>query len=122
MQSAYTIALGAVAIVFALMLQLLFRTKHGPYGAHLILALHYISFMYLLTIAAGAGRTMGLSTDAAAAAGYVLLLPYLILGLKRVYAESTGVIVLKAAALLLLTVALNSLANFAAIRFTLSVV
>jgi hypothetical protein len=106
-QSVYTIALGAVAIVFALMLQLLFRTKHRPYGAHLIFALHYISFMYLLTIAAGASRTIGLSMDAAASAGYALLLPYLILGLKRVYSESTGVILSKAAALLLLTVALN---------------
>lgn len=47
------------------------------------------------------------------------LLPYLILELKRAYTESTGVILSKAAALLLLTVALNSLANFAAIRLAL---
>jgi hypothetical protein len=44
-QSVYTIALGTVAIVFALMLQLLFRRACRPYGAHLIFALHYVSFM-----------------------------------------------------------------------------
>jgi hypothetical protein len=76
----------------------------------------------LLPIAAGASRAIGLSTDAAASAGYALWLPYLVLGLKRVYSESTGVILSKAAALLLLTVALNSLANFAAIRLTLALV
>ena len=121
-QSVYTIALGAVAIVFALMLRLLFRRVCRPFGAHLIFALHCVSFIYLLTIAAGVSRTIGLSTDAAASAGYALLLPYLILGLKRVYSESTGVILSKAGALLLLTVALNSLANFAAIRLTLALV
>lgn len=63
-----------------------------------------------------------MSIDAAAAAGYALILPYLILALKRVYAGSTSVILLKAAVCLLLTVALNSLANSAAIRLTLALV
>lgn len=121
-QSVYTITLGAAAIVFALMLQLLFRKKSRPYGAHLIFALHYISFMYLVTIAAGASRTIGVSTEAAAVAAFALIGPYLILALKRVYAESTGVILMKAGALLLLTVALNGLADLAAIRLTLALV
>jgi hypothetical protein len=63
-----------------------------------------------------------LTVDAAAAAGYALIVPYLILALKRVYAESIGVILLKAAPLLLLTVVLNNLASFAAIRMTLALV
>ena len=121
-QSVYTITLGAAAILFALMLQLLYRKQDWPYGAHLVFALHFISFMYLLTIAAGASRRLGLSTDAAASAGYVVILPYLILALKRVYLESTGVTLLKAAALLLLTIVLNGLASFAAIRLTLALV
>lgn len=121
-QSVYTITLGAVAIIFALLLQLLFRKKRWPYGAHLIFALHYVSFMYLLTIVSGISRAMGLSIDAAASAGYALMVPYLILALKRVYLESTGVALWKAAALLILTVALNGFANFAAIRLTLALV
>jgi hypothetical protein len=118
-QSVYTIALGLVSIVFALALQLLFRKQHRPYGAHLVFALHYMSFVYLLTVVSGVGRGMGLSTDAAAAAGYLLLMPYLFFGLKRVYSESRGVILLRGVALLLVSIALNSLANFAAIRLTL---
>jgi hypothetical protein len=121
-QSVYTITLGAVAVVFALLLQGLFRKQRRPYGAHLIFALHYVAFIYLLSIVAGVSRTIGLSVDGAAAAGYLLIAPYLTLALKRVYAESTGVTLLKAAALLLLTVILNNLASFAAIRVALALV
>lgn len=64
----------------------------------------------------------GLPVNVAAAAGYALIVWYLILALKRVYAESTGVILVKAASLLLLTVVLNNLASFAAIRMTLALV
>ena len=71
---------------------------------------------------AGVSRTIGLSVDVAAAAGYALIGPYLILALKRVYAESIGVILWKAALVLLLTLALNNLASFAAIRMTIALV
>jgi hypothetical protein len=119
-QSVYTIAVGIEAVVLAVMLQLLFRTQHRPYGAHLIFALHFVAFMYLLTIAAGIGRRLGVSGDLAATAGYVLLTPYLFLSLKRVYLESTGAILWKAAALIALIVVLNGVANFVAIRLTLA--
>jgi len=109
-QSVFTIALGAAAIVFALILQLLFRRKNRPYGAHLIFALH-ISFIYLVTVAAGASRRIGVSVDESVIAGYLLLAPYLTLALKRVYPESIGMILLKASALFFLTLALNRLAD-----------
>ena len=118
-QSVYTIAVGIEAIVLAVMLQLLFHKRHWPYGAHLVFALHYVAFMYLLTIADGAARRLGLSTDLAATAGYTLLVPYLVIALKRVYPEPMGLILLKASALMLLVVSLNGLANFVAIRLTL---
>ena len=118
-QSVYTITLGAVAVIFALTLQLLFRTQNRPFGAHLIFALHYVAFMYLLTIAVGLGLRTGLSVDAAAAWGYAVLLPYLILALRRVYSEPVGTTLLKGAALFLITVVLNNLASFTAIRSTL---
>ncbi|MGE0703768.1 MAG: hypothetical protein AB7P22_07515 [Vicinamibacterales bacterium] len=121
-QSVYTITLGAVAVIFALILQLLFRKSNRPCGAQLIFAVHYISFIYLLTVARRRQPHDGLSTDAAASAGYAVILPCLILGLKRVYAQSASISLAKAAVLLLLTVALNSLANFAAIRVTLAFV
>jgi hypothetical protein len=121
-QSVYTIAVGIEAIMLAVMLQLLFRKQDRMYGAHLIFALHYVAFMYLLTIGAGVGHRLGASTDLAAIVGYALLTPYLVLALKRVYAEPTATILLKAGALLVLVVLLNGVANFVAIRLTLALV
>ena len=118
-RSVYTIALGAVAIVFAAMLQGLFRRQSSLYGAHLIFALHYVAFMYLLTIAVGASRGIGVSSDVAATVGYALFTPYLILALKRVYREPTGVLLWKAGVLILLIIVLNWVANAVAIRLTL---
>ena len=94
-QSVYTVTLGIAALVFAAMLQVLFRTPRRPYGAHLIFALHYVSFMYLATIAAGLSRRAGVSIDLAALGGYLVIVPYLILALRRVYAEPAGAIAWK---------------------------
>jgi hypothetical protein len=121
-QSVYTIAVGMEAIVLAVMLQLLYRKQHRPYGANLIFALHYVAFMYLLTIGAGAARRLGVSSDLAAAIGYALLTPYLVVAMNRVYRESTRATLLKASALIVLIVFLNGVANFVAIRLTLALV
>lgn len=121
-QSILTITMGAAAILFALILQLLFRKRSKPYGAHLVVAVHYVSFMYLVTIAAGVSQVMGVPADVSMSAGYALIVPYLIFALKRVYSESTGVILLKTGAFILLTFGLNRLADFAAIRLTLALV
>lgn|SRR5215471_918260 len=121
-QSVYTVTLGVAAVVIALALQLLFRTQRRPYGAHLVFALHYVSFMYLITIAAGLSRRVGLSIDTAAFAGYAVILVYLFMALKRVYAESTAALAWKGAVSVLLTTILNNLASFVAIRVTLALV
>jgi hypothetical protein len=119
-QSVYTIAVGIEAILLAAMLQWLFRKQQWPYGAHLVFSLHFVAFMYLLTIGAGIAHTLGASTDLAATAGYVFLVPYLVVALKRVYPASIASILLKAGALTVLVVSLNGLANFVAIRLTLA--
>src|SRR5262245_53727980 len=121
-QSVYTVTLGAAAVVFALMLQAVFRKQHWPYGAHLVFALHYISFIYLVTIAAGLSRRIGLSIDVAALGGCVVILRYLFLALERVYRESNRALALKGAVLILLTIVLNNLASSIAIRVTLGLV
>lgn len=121
-QSVYTITFGAIAFVFGLLLQLLYLKQDRPYGAHLVFAMHFVSFMYLLAVLAGVGRRLGLSTDVAAAIGYALILPYLYFALKRVYTESTRATLLKTATLVVLTVLLNFVANFGAIRATLALV
>lgn len=120
-QSAYTVTLGAVAFIIALTLQVMFLKRRWPFGAHLVFALHYISFIYLLTIIAGVSRRIGLSIDVAAVGGYAVILPYVIMSVRRVYAGTTAAIVWKGTALLLITIVLNDLANFVAIRLTLMI-
>jgi hypothetical protein len=119
-QSIYTIAVGAGAIVIALMLQALFRGKRQPYGVHLVFALHYVSFMYLVTIVAGTGHAMGLSTNAVVLSAYLVIATYIILALPRVYADGRWAILWRAGVLLVLTLAVNAFASLAAIRLTLA--
>ncbi len=121
-QSVYTVAVGASAIVIALTLQWLFRKKARPYGAHLIFALHYVSFMYLVTIAAGASRRLSAPTALAVLCAVAVIVPYLIFALKRVYRESNGASMLKAGALLVVTLLLNNVSSLVAIRLTLAFV
>lgn len=121
-QSIFTLALGATSLVLALTLQLLFRKRHWPYGAHLVFAIHYISFMYFVTLAAGLAHVLGVSIDVAVIAGYVLLFLYLALALKRVYAEPMVATLGKTAVLVLLVLVLNRAADTVAIRLTLALV
>jgi hypothetical protein len=121
-QSVYTITLGAGAILIALLLQTMFRKKRWPYGAHLVFALHYTAFMYLVTAAAGASHTLGASTEVAVVAALAVIATYLAVALKRVYLEPNGLILLKAAAVLMLTMIVNNIASTVAIRLTLALV
>jgi hypothetical protein len=121
-QSVYTISLGAGAIVIALLLQWLYRGRQWPYGAHLTFALHYVAFMYLVTAGAGVAHVAGASTAAAVLAAYVLIVPYLFVALRRVYAEANVATALKAAAVVVLTLLVNNAASAAAIRLTLTLV
>ena len=43
-----------------------------------------------VTIGVGIGHRLGVSADLAATVGYALLIPYLVLALKRVYSEPIG--------------------------------
>ena len=121
-QSVYTLSLGGGALALAVLLQWLFRGKQWPYGAHLVFALHYVSFMYLITAAAGAAHSAGASTEAAVIPAFALILVYLVLGLKRVYMESTRMTLVKAGPLIVLTLLVNNIASVAAIRLTLALV
>jgi hypothetical protein len=120
LQSIYTLALGFSVVFFALTLQGLFHRQQLPYGAHLVFSLHYLSFQYLLTVPTGAARLYAGSEEVVAAVALFLLTFYVYWALKRVYGETTRVTVLKAATLFLLTVAMNYVVSFAAIRTTLA--
>ncbi len=118
-QSVYTVALGTGVIAVALMLQLLFR-RAFPFGVHLIFALHYFSFLFLLTAAAGASRRFGLLEEVAAALAICVTTVYLCAAMRRVYPGSLPAILLKSAVLLVVTFAINYLADAGATRVTLA--
>ena len=105
-QSVYTLALGTGVIAVALMLQLLFR-RAFPFGQHLIFALHYFSFLYLVTAAAGASRRLGLVEEVAAALALGLTTLYLGAAMHRVYPGSLPSTLLRTVVILFLTLAIN---------------
>ena len=100
----------------------MFARRALPFGAHLIFALHYISYLYLITIAAGATRRLGISEEIASGAALCLTAAYLFFALKRVYPETTAAILLKAGVLLAVVLAVNYFASLGAILVTLSLV
>jgi hypothetical protein len=121
-RTVYTVALGVGVVVFAFLLQLLFLKNALPFGSHIIFALHYFSFLYLLTLFAGLLRRLDLTSSTAAALAVCIIVPYLILALKFVYKEKLFAIVLKAAVLLLLTAVINFFASTLSIQLTLKIV
>jgi hypothetical protein len=116
--SVYTLALGSGVIAIAFTLQGVFR-RGAPFGAHLVFALHYFSFLYLVTAAAGASRRLHVADDMAAAAAIALLVPYVVLALRRAYRESVPRTLLKSAIVIVVTLLFNRVADAAAIRLTL---
>ena len=78
--------------------------------------------MYLITAAAGASHTLGAPTEAAVVVALAVIATYLAVSLKSVYLEPNGLILLKAAAVLMLTMIVNNIASGVAIRLTLALV
>ena len=121
-QTVDTIVLGVGVVALALLLQLVCRQRDKPFGAHVVFALHFVSFQYLATIVMGASRQLGLPSDLAPAIGLCLIAAYLVLALKRVYGGRMLSTLSRAAALFALTLAVNYAASIASIRLTLLLV
>jgi hypothetical protein len=115
----YTLALGSGAMAVALMLQALFRRRIA-FGAHVVFALHYFSFLYLVTALAGSSRRLGVMDQVAAGAAIALTIPYVCFALRRAYPGSLPWILVKSTVVIVLTLGLNFVADAAAIRLTLA--
>jgi len=76
--------------------------------------------VYLVTAAAGASRRLGVPDEAAAGAAIAVLVPYAFIALRRAYPQSMPGILLKSAAMIVLTLAVNRVADAIAIRLTLA--
>ncbi len=117
-KSVYTLALGAGVIAVAGTLQFLFRNVR--FGAHLVFALHFYCFLYLATATAGIFRRAGALEQVAAALALCFIGVYLFFALRLNYAGPTALTLLKWAAVLIVVLAFNYVADTTAVQLTLA--
>jgi hypothetical protein len=123
LQTSYTIGLGASVVATALFLLLLFRSREPRLGAHVVFALHYVSFLFLVAPVVGVStRALDLSTLPSLAISYTIVAPYAFFALRRTYGESAGRTSWKTAVLLALTLVVDSVVNAGAFLLTLALV
>jgi Protein of unknown function (DUF3667) len=91
--------------VFALLLFLFFRRREHNYAAHIIFAIHYHSFAFLVLLATNLLSTIipsfavGLTI---LGIGLMILILYLVMALKKVYGQSLFISILKGMAVSIL--------------------
>lgn len=99
-QTVYSVAVAFSVLSYAVILKLLYRRCVRWYGQHLVFALHYLAFLFVLTVLMGLLNT-GLSSVGLARVPSMLILvplyPYLLLSLRQAYRESWGRSAVKAA-------------------------
>jgi hypothetical protein len=108
-------------VAVALILRLLFRRAAWPMGTHVVFALYYVAFFFLAAIVIGAlnqapsrpGPVVLLSIT------YGILIPYVFLALRRVYAEPPGRTIAKSLALLVAAFIVDSPINIGARLLTI---
>ena len=122
-QSVYTASLVISVAVVALLNAMFFYGKRRPAAAHAVFALHYVAFLYLLGIVNGL-ITTGVSLPSAYTLPllYLFLAPYLYFALRRVYADTKARTMFKAAAMLVITLIVDSLVNLMAFMITVRIV
>ncbi len=122
-QTVYTFGLAVSVVASALLLALLFRGRRTVI-AHVIFALHYVSFLYLVALLVGAiSRLLGTPHPLVVfAMAYTLIVPYLFVALRRVYGEPAGRTLMKTAVLIAITFIVDTMVNLGAVLLTLQLV
>ncbi|MBY0492639.1 MAG: DUF3667 domain-containing protein [Cyanobacteria bacterium] len=97
-QSVCTASLALSVAVVALLNAIFFLGKRRPAAAHVVFALHYVAFLYVLGIVSGA-IAVRVSTPSAYTLPLLhsLLAPYLYFSLRRVYADTMARTIVKMA-------------------------
>jgi hypothetical protein len=118
-QTVYTAALSVSIFIAAGLLRLLFRKYH--LGAHLVFALHYVAFLYLIAIVAGALlRVTGLHGPVESLlVSYALIGPYFYLALRRVYQNPPAKTLAKLLVISTVTFFVDNAVNIGALLLTL---
>ena len=122
LNSVYTIALGMSAIGAALVLWVFFYRVAPSLGTHVVFALYYVSFFYLMAIALGAANEALRHPNPLwlLPIEYGVLCPYLFFALRRVYRESSLRTLVKTLAILAMAFAIDVPINIAAQRLTVA--
>lgn len=120
-QSVYTVSLSISVVALALMAALLFRKRRQPAAVHLVFALHYVAFLYLLGIVIGV-TMRALRPPLSLPVLYAVLAPYMFFALRRIYGDGTTPTIVKTLVLLGATLIVDSLVNLMAFMITLRVI
>jgi hypothetical protein len=121
-QTVYTFALSISIFVAAGVLRALFRQY--ALGAHLVFALHYVAFLYLIAIGVGAvARIANVQGGAGSLLlTYAVIGPYLYVALRRVYGEAPARTIMKLLVLAAVTFVVDTAVNIGALLLTLCLV
>ena len=119
-QTVYTLGVSVSIASATLLLALSYRRQRRPFGAHAVFGLHYVGFLYVAAIAIGAlSRALTLRPGGTLLLAYVLIGPYLVIALRRVYAQPIGRTLAKALALASVGFIVDGTVNLAALALTI---
>lgn len=122
-QTVYTIILFASAMASAGMLALLFRRQRRPFGAHVVYGLHYVSFLYLITIVLGwVLRLLPPWPAGGLVLTLVFLSTYQFFALRRVYGEPVRQLWWKVAVMIVFALVFDSIISFLALFITMKLI
>lgn len=120
LQTVYTVSLSVSVAAVAALLSVFFRRQRRPFGAHIVFALHYVAVLYLAAIVVGViTHSASMPSVVSLAIAYAVLGPYLVIALRRVYAEPLGRTLLKSLLFFLVTFVVDAVVNFSAFMLTL---
>jgi hypothetical protein len=122
LQTVYTAGLTVSVASAALLLKLLYRRQHRPFGAHVVFALHYVSFLYLLAVVVGIVNARLQNPLASFAFAYAITGPYMFLALRRVHGGTALRTLVNCAVLLVVSFVIDGAVNVAALIVTLRLV
>jgi Protein of unknown function (DUF3667) len=122
-QSVYTASLAISVAVVALLNAMFFRSRRQPAAAHVVFALHYVAFLYLLGIVTGLiAVRVSMPSAYTLPLLYSLLAPYLYFALRRVYTDTMVRTIVKTTGILAITLVADSLVNLMAFMMTLRII
>lgn len=123
-QSVYTLMLSVSIVAYAFMLKVLFRRSAPSIVTHLVVALYYVAFFYLMALITGAIGELagGLHPLVSLGLAYAVLAPYAYFLLRRVYGQPPGRTLWKAFVILLVGFVIDSPVNFAAMFLTFALI